>query len=498
MLLILAGVAISTLTGENGLLVKAQQAAYSIEAAKFMDEAALAYKELYIEKVQNGNYEVTEEEVLERLTEKDEYSETIKQVSTGTLSGITVDLVTSQDERASVGTGRTKTVKVTPQGLTESKYAEIDGKYYPISYSGGKIILGEALSEDPTAGGSVTYTLTATSSATAKATAECNQTAKTVTITGVADGNSDITISYGGKNATVYVKVEEVKLYGERVFLNGGNDITVKDSKQIYDKWKLFYIDNESNGYVHLIYGDYYPANVQTEIPTGTNATVFSPAHTDNYNNDNSNSNYGYSVNTRSTRMEILRYLKNNSNYAATNLDSSTPATTIEAGGYTSWIDLATALTGEGKALAGKSILVQGAPNITMFVNSWNEQGNTRLALDDSTTGVAGYNIRLDSAEPNSNINYGLNISKSDSLYFPYTNNNANNGNAGKAYGYWLASPSCCADDELCCLQCFNGDLLCQMSCGNYALCARPVVSIPKATFQEVFPDVSITKNTNN
>ena len=105
-----------------------------------------------------------------------------------------------------------------------------------------------------------------------------------------------------------------------------------------------------------------------------------------------------------------------------------------------------------GKAQNGQTIRVQGAPNITMWKNSWNEQGYTELALDDSGNNATGYNVRLATANANSNsdISLGSYSGYSDTLYFPYKNTTAGNGNANKAEGYWLASPGGSYSSDVC------------------------------------------------
>ena len=294
---------------------------------------------------------------------------------------------------------------------------------------------------------------------------------------------------------------EKPKPYGAQVQLNGGNAITVKGSNTIDDNWKLFYVDDDDNDestaeYVHLIYGDYYPANVQTEITSGN--TIFAPAHRDDKNNASSDSSYAWSVNSRKNRLTLLKYLKNNSSYAESNLDTSTPA-----GSYESWTNLATALTtGTGKALNGKTIRVQGAPNITMWVDSWNEQGYRELALVSTGNSVIGYSIRLATSEK-SGYSIGLigDIGYNDELYFPYKNCNAGNKNADKANAYWLASPGGSWDYSLCCVG-FGGDISMNGSpyyIGSYMYTSdsvRPVVSILKSDFEsiEAFSKISIEK----
>lgn len=103
-LLILAGVAISTLTGNNGLLEKTQYAAEQMEVAKFKDEAGLAYMELYSQNAQNQNYVVSEDDWVSLL--QSNYGYTIRQ---------------SEGDNC----------------------VELNGMYYPISLSGSNIIVGE-------------------------------------------------------------------------------------------------------------------------------------------------------------------------------------------------------------------------------------------------------------------------------------------------------------------------------------------------------------------
>lgn len=298
------------------------------------------------------------------------------------------------------------------------------------------------------------------------------------------------------KNAIITARYEVKKLYGEQVLLNGGNAIIVKTvgttNYTIEDNWKLFYIDDDDNDdstleYVHLIYGDYYPADVQTEI-TADNA-IFVPAH--EYNSSTSkydtDSKYEWSVNSCKNRLTLLQYLKNNRSYAEANLDTSTPTEN-----FTSWTDLATALTGSEKVLNGKMIRVQGAPDITMWKNSWNEQGYTELALDDSGNGVIGYNIRLKTSAANSNSNYYIDLNSydgyQDRLYFL---------NSNKSSAYWLASPGGRGWGNVCGVL-MSGKVLIYNDYACINLSARPIVSIMKSDFQSLFPNISISKPTNN
>ena len=309
-----------------------------------------------------------------------------------------------------------------------------------------------------------------------------------------------ITVSSTTAGTYTAIFKEKPKPYGAKVQLNGGNAIAVKGSNTIDDNWKLFYVDDDDNDpstteYVHLIYGDYYPANVQTEI-TIDNA-IFAPAHIYNSNTKkyDTDSECAWSVNSAKNRLTLLQYLKNNASYAEANLDTSIPE-----GSYESWTNLATALTGNGKALNGKTLKIQGAPNITMWIDSWNEQGYTELALDDTGNKVTGYNIRLATENVNSNSNYSINLSVgyNDRLYFPNVGRSSTTQEpyANKARGYWLASLG--GSDNVCSVWNLATTIYCKGHSDYYNLSARPLISIIKSDFQELFPNISITKPTNN
>ena len=282
---------------------------------------------------------------------------------------------------------------------------------------------------------------------------------------------------------------EKPKPYGAQVELNGGNAITVKTvgttNYTIEDNWKLFYIDDAADGYVHLIYGDYYPADVQTDPDTGSTNTI----------NLTPSQSYQWGVNSEYPRLNLLKYLKNNAGYSseATNLDNST-----SAGSYESWTDLATALTESGKALNGKTIRVQGAPNITMWKESWKEQGYTELVLQNATN---GYKIEKKVSSGTQSYSEYVSVSDepgyNDTLYFPYKGNTALYGpNATKVSGYWLASPGGSDSYYACFVESKGGIVGCYGLYTRNNLSARPVVSILKSDFQNipVFSGISITK----
>ena len=483
-LLILAGVTIATLTGDNGILSQAQN-------AQKVSENAAAKEKVRVEVM--GSYGIDGRLNLANLIAN------LGNVGTVTKATFPVEVTVDGKSFTISDTGvveqlgpriNTSNLKVTTVAdketeITTSSTNKPEGGMpieisFDVSISVGTIT---GVNKGTLTEGKVTYDTDGTET----------EVTFTFTLSGLENNATQAVTINNLKN---YYKV---KLYGAPVQLNGGNAITVKTvgttNYTIEDNWKLFYIDDASDGYVHLIYGDYYPADVQTEITSGN--TIFSPAHKDNNNNASSDSSYAWSVNSRTDGLTLLKYLKNNSSYSEANLDTSTPA-----GSYESWTSLATALTtGKGKALNGKTIRVQGAPNITMWVDSWNEQGYTELALDDTGNKATGYNIRLSTAEANSNASYRISLSSysgyQDRLYFPNRGGSSTTEepNANKAYGYWLASPCGCSANSVGLTGYDGGVYFCYSSTSNN-LSARPVVSILKSDFQNItaFSGISITK----
>ena len=470
-LLILAGVTIATLTGNNGILSQAQN-------AKKVTEYAAAEEKVKVEVM--GSYSTNGNLELSKLVEN------LGHVGTVTKATFPVEVTVDGKSFTINDTGlveqsgpriRTSNLKITTVADTETEITTTSTNKpeegtpleisFDVSISEGSIT---AVDKGTLTNGKVTYDTNGTET----------EVIFTFTLSGV-DNSTPNTVTINLNN---YMK--KPKLYGAQVQLNGGSPIAVKGTNTIDDNWKLFYIDDDDNDsttieYVHLIYGDIYPGNVQTEITSD----IFIPAH----NNSGNDSNYVDSINSRTNRLTLLKYLKNNSNYVESSLDSCIPI-----GSYTSWINLETALTGSNKVLNGKNILIQGAPNVTMWVKSWNEQGYESLGLDVIEDTYQGYNaIWLDSEKTSSKGVVLLRDSEGfdDELYFPVFKGES-------AAAYYMASPGG-YDYESMTYANKNGLLGAQTTwiTGGFkdlAVGTRPIVSIKKSDFVTLFPKISITK----
>ena len=135
-----------------------------------------------------------------------------------------------------------------------------------------------------------------------------------------------------------------------------------------------------------------------------------------------------------------------------------------------SWDDLKTALNATAR-LSGKTISIQGSPDIELWVKSWNAKGNTRL---DTGKTANGYKIGLYGQTPG----YSINLNNSNytgyeqGLYFPYIANDST------AVGYWLASPS--AYNQSSVFRVTYSGFVVYNGNSNTDHCVRPVVSIEK------------------
>ena len=538
-LLILAGVSIAVLTGDNSILRRSSEAKVTTKIAEIEEQANLIYTSELITKLKapTGSRNVELATVCEKLQE--EYGEDkIKQRTEGTPE---IDTVAVVPTAITIREGDSGEVTAIVTTTTDSWYAEVSGKYYRIYIPEGKKQIKVERTATNVIEGTFTPNITFTSNvekvtvtpgtgdnsnkgtveveegvATTSAqitvsvegtaqTAVCAVTiVKPVTITldangGTIESNATKTYSkfpgetisslpepnpedanhtfggwydnsqFTGSAVTTITATTIDKTYyakwtqtgygsiGTQVYLNNNNDITItfgtNDTATIPDDWRVFYEDQNN---VYLIYGHYYPVTAQrntdqTTIKFGGNRT--------------------YAVSDSTNRTNLLRYLRNNSAY---NWNSTSPYgddNGTNGTEYTSWSKLKTALSGLS-SLSGKTINVQGSPDIDLWDKSWVASGNTAIlnrTSDSTLKNSNGYLIRGSTSSSNVSGEPGY----SNTLYFPYTSDQTT------GYGYWLASPGALDGSSMCLVACDSG-----VGCGDYyggtIGCARPVVSIAK------------------
>ena len=219
-LLILAGVAISMVIGNNGVVNKAQNAKSTHSLAELEELANIEYTSLKINDYVIGLNEVDGQTVLDanKVTVKDVANNLktkyeIKEVSSsgsGTVTGISVN-----SNNVSMGKNGTLDIEVTLNGGESSSagkdyYALVDGVYHKITISNGKVVIEkagktEAEIENSSGGGESTLTAESNNSNITVAVGANNKV--TITSGSSTVNGAQVTISYGEYSEVVTVSV---------------------------------------------------------------------------------------------------------------------------------------------------------------------------------------------------------------------------------------------------------------------------------------------------
>lgn len=142
-LLILAGISISAVTGENGIIEKTVEARRLTKIAEVEEQANLSYLELELNKGSSSTEEIPLKEIIKELEEKGYEIKTVLS-SGGNITGISLD----RDE-ITVRANETATINVTIEGLEERKkyYVVIDRENYEIRLENGAIKVSQTPTE---------------------------------------------------------------------------------------------------------------------------------------------------------------------------------------------------------------------------------------------------------------------------------------------------------------------------------------------------------------
>jgi len=209
-LLILAGITITYVMGDNSIFNKASNAKLNTELAKIEEQASLIYADKLLEKVQtNFNNKPTMQEIVGELRDK---GYTIEQVA---VSGNEVTGISLDKEKMSLGFGKVNTIQVTLEGNNDpyTYYVKVEGKYYQMHFNGGVVTIDRKESDISGAGDTTTQTITVSSSDENIATATVDNTTNVVTVTAKnTAGTVEITVTYGNYtkvcNVTVAIATE--------------------------------------------------------------------------------------------------------------------------------------------------------------------------------------------------------------------------------------------------------------------------------------------------
>ena len=208
-LLILAGITLTYVLGDNSIFKQASNAKLETELAKIEEKAGIIYSDKWLEKVANNSNEKTTMQEIVRELREDGY--TIKQVE---VSGSEITGISLDKESMSLGKDKTGTIKVTLESSGElyTYYVLVQGKYYKMNFNGGGVTIDRTPSDISGEGEEgEKATLTATSEDEGIATVVANNDTNTVEVTAKSTaGTVTITVTYGSFSKTCTVKVCEV------------------------------------------------------------------------------------------------------------------------------------------------------------------------------------------------------------------------------------------------------------------------------------------------
>ena len=141
-LLILAGVSIAMLTGDNGILTQAKDAKLQTEIGKAEELANLAHADLLTDHYNKGTPKPTLADIKSEL-EKEGY--TVKQIATGEGSITGIEL---SQESVTMAPGESKEITVSYTGQEGGKYyIEIEGNYYEMTLENGVVSIAKEKTE---------------------------------------------------------------------------------------------------------------------------------------------------------------------------------------------------------------------------------------------------------------------------------------------------------------------------------------------------------------
>lgn len=206
-LLILAGVSISLVVGENGILKRAQESVKITKAKEIEEEIGLIYMDKKAEELTGGS-KVTIETIVNDLREKDY---TIEEKQAGK---ITVEEIEVNSNELTMEKRQNKNISYTLKtSIGEIQYfIEIQGEYHEISYDNSQVIISEEVTDINTLG-QVDEKITVTSENTEMlvATLDENEKGKINLTSGSTGGVVKVTINEekSGKNKEITVTVRE-------------------------------------------------------------------------------------------------------------------------------------------------------------------------------------------------------------------------------------------------------------------------------------------------
>ena len=247
-LLILAGISINMLTGQNGIFNRASEAKIAQEIAQVEEVARLRLQAAYTENLGMVDDATAKTAVLAELATQGYETKDISN-SNETVKGILIQDTTGKDiNEVGVTQGKTVSIKVkldTEGDTTTKTYVKIQGKYYEIDITGQNVnVSREAYKEVPNEGNGYQIKLTPPSSGAEMTAGGTKITTESPIVAGaeiIVKGTSVGTFSFNVKepktNTTrdVNVVVSTNPLYATGLTINvkDGGSTTVEAGKKV-------------------------------------------------------------------------------------------------------------------------------------------------------------------------------------------------------------------------------------------------------------------------
>ena len=207
-LLILAGITLIYVLGDNSIFKQASNAKLETELAKIEEKAGIIYSDKWLEKVSsNSNDKPTMQEIVDELKNQGDKIEQVAVDGDG-ITGILLDR-----ESMTLGFNGSNKIKVTLQRSDSSSkyYVVVEGKYYEMHFNGGVVTIDRTPSEVSNTGEKQTLTVSSSNDTVATATLDENTNIITVTATDKA-GTITVTANYGSYTKRCTVTVRDIPI----------------------------------------------------------------------------------------------------------------------------------------------------------------------------------------------------------------------------------------------------------------------------------------------
>ena len=247
-MLILAGVAISMVIGEDGVINQAQNATIENLRVEIIEAAQLAYSGANIKNYENSDKSVIPNLVVDEL-KNNGYD--IKDITTTTTTISEINLSKNKLDFKMKDAGSAINITYNEGNTIKTNYyASIEGKYYELTINSNKIELSETSTDINSLQTNIADEIEIISSDTNNEIIDISKTGNTLMITPKKIGTATITIRIKNKpelQQICTINVEEVTFSASQITsLDYGKEVTNYTVSGYTGKWQILYADNEN------------------------------------------------------------------------------------------------------------------------------------------------------------------------------------------------------------------------------------------------------------